>query len=184
MTSQEAESFWKRAAARVVPSWLWAQRSWGMDSPSSAVPIWGAAAPYRASTRRRSSLERGWEVAEAERALISAFSGGTFWSWQATSPPQDRMRSRTRTISQTGGRRLGPWNRLRMRASACWAEPERGVEKGVEGHWYLAIKARPFRRNGAGRTARGGQEKEKKPYPNRRSHRPYPERTAPASNSP
>ena len=28
------------------------------------------------------------------------------------------------------------------------------------------------------------QEKEKKPYPNRRSHRPYPERTAPASNSP
>ena len=28
------------------------------------------------------------------------------------------------------------------------------------------------------------KKQEKKPYPNRRSHRPYPERTAPASNSP
>ena len=148
MTSQEAESFWKRAAARVVPSWLWAQRSWGMDSPSSAVPIWGAAAPYRASTRRRSSLERGWEVAEAERALISAFSGGTFWSWQTTSPPQDRMRSRARTISQAGGRRLGPWNRLRMRASACRAEPESGVEKGVRGE-VRSMAVSPFSKRGS-----------------------------------
>ena len=57
-------------------------------------------------------------------------------AWHFSLP--DRIRSRTRTISQTGGRRLGPWNRLRMRASACWAEPERGVEKGVErqGRYY------------------------------------------------
>ncbi len=78
---------------------------------------------------------------------------------------------------------MGPWNRLRMRASACRAEPERGVEKGVEGHWDLAIKARPFSEDGAGGGA-GSQEKEKKPYPARRSHRAYPERAAPGSNSP
>ena len=156
--------------------------------PRSVARTWLTGGEVR--SRAESPRSRTACISRALGALCfpvwtqSPSSGGASWLWQATSPPQDRMRSRARTISQTGGRRLGPWNRLRMRASACRAEPERGVEKGVEGHWDLAIKARPFRRNGAGRTARGGQEKEKKPYPHRRSHRPYPERTAPASNSP
>ena len=40
--------------------------------------------------------------------------------------------------------------RLRLRGGAG----ERRGE-GVEGHWYLAIKARPFRRNGAGENGAG-----------------------------
>ena len=116
-----------------------------MDSPSSAVPIWGSGGPVQGVYQEEVLTGERLGGGGGRGALISAFSGGTFWSWQATSPPQDRMRSRTRTISQTGGRRLGPWNRLRMRASACRAEPEQGGERGARrfGPWrYLLFSKR------------------------------------------
>ena len=114
------------AKEKEVPS---GRRIWySYQSERSSRTVW-MAVPEKPRRSEKGTDSSPGVVRENTGAPSSG--GGEAAVRQVTSPPQEKMRSRVRAISQTGGRRLGPWNRLRIRASACRAEPERGVERGV-----------------------------------------------------